>query len=740
MNSLVRTFLQAILLVASVNAVRAESMVRLVDAATDEPVAGATVRFQSLAGATSGSWLARRSDARGVAGNPFAGRTAVVIGHVGYETLRDTIEGTGEHLLRLAPRAVSGEQVVVTGQYAPTSSDQSLAAVRIIDRSQIESRSATTLRDLLASEIGIGLGNDLVLGTSLSLQGLSGQNVKILVDGVPVVGRVGGSIDLAQVPLANAERVEIVEGPMSVLYGTDALGGVVNIITSKKTRGALSGSAHGYYESVGSYTADARAGAFIGDTRFWFAGGRTLFTGFANPDTSRAKRWKPREQTTFDADITQFLGEHTVGLSANFLDDYILNRGLPRLPYRETAFDDTYRTRRTTLRLLAEGALSGDESYEFSAAYSDYARKKNTFLKNLVTLETQQSSVPGENDTSAVYSWNVRGRVNGVLPFAASTWEAGGEATTERLTGARISDGDQHQADYAVYARLEYKPWAWMSVQPGARFTYNTRYSAPAIPSLHLRISPDSILVFRASYGRGFRAPSLRDLYYTFVDINHNIQGNPSLRAETSHNINAGVSYSSRADASLLELGLSGYFNDVHDLITLVSDTGDLYIYSNVGDVRTIGGTFTSAYRWEGGSAKLGVALVGSSNNALITYGDVPTYTVTPELGAEATWRFLDGFELSADYKYTARVPRYVLGAGDVIERHVSEDYHMLNASVARSFLGERIKVRAGMRNIMDVTDVSFAVSSQTAHSSGDGTMPVAWGRSFILDLQLRVP
>ncbi len=111
------------------------------------------------------------------------------------------------------------------------------------------------------TELNVRLQNDPNLGSFLQMQGLSGQNIKILIDGVPVVGRVSGSIDLNQLPLTEVERVEIVEGPMSVLYGTDALGGVVNLITrDSRCAWEVRGLAH--YESVG-----------IHDTRLTISGG-----------------------------------------------------------------------------------------------------------------------------------------------------------------------------------------------------------------------------------------------------------------------------------------------------------------------------------------------------------------------------------------------------------------------------------------------------------------------------------
>jgi outer membrane receptor for ferrienterochelin and colicins len=73
-----------------------------------------------------------------------------------------------------------------------------------------------------------------VYGSSVSINGISGEGVKILVNGVPMVGRIDGKIDISQINLTNVERIEIVKGPQSVIYGTDALGGVINIITKEQ--------------------------------------------------------------------------------------------------------------------------------------------------------------------------------------------------------------------------------------------------------------------------------------------------------------------------------------------------------------------------------------------------------------------------------------------------------------------------------------------------------------------------
>ena len=89
--------------------------------------------------------------------------------------------------------------------------------------------------------------------------------------------------------------------------------------------------------------------------------------------------------------------------------------------------------------------------------------------------------------------------------------------------------------DYALFTSSEYKPINGLIIRPGLRYSYNTSYKSPLIPSLNLRYNRND-WIFRTSYSSGFRAPSIKDLYFNFVDSNHDIQGNPNLTAETSHN------------------------------------------------------------------------------------------------------------------------------------------------------------------------------------------------------------
>ena len=112
------------------------------------------------------------------------------------------------------------EEVVITGQINNTNIDSSVYKVKIIGQSILEKDVFQTVADVINFETNLNLEQDNILGSGVNIQGISGQNVKILIDDVPVIGRLNGNVDLSQILLHNVYQIEIIEGPLSVSYGT----------------------------------------------------------------------------------------------------------------------------------------------------------------------------------------------------------------------------------------------------------------------------------------------------------------------------------------------------------------------------------------------------------------------------------------------------------------------------------------------------------------------------------------
>ncbi len=189
--------------------------------------------------------------------------------------------------------------VSITASVNPRLATDNPYAIQVITRKTIEKMAAQNVADVLQNQSGVLLGQDPSLGASVQLQGLGGQNVKILINGVPMIGRLNGNIDVSQIPSENIERIEIVEGPMSVVYGTDAIGGVINIITKQSMRMSSRSRVKLFADQIGNLNLDGSVSEYRtlkkGSTwGFDATMGRQFFRGFDFDPETRSMDWKPK--------------------------------------------------------------------------------------------------------------------------------------------------------------------------------------------------------------------------------------------------------------------------------------------------------------------------------------------------------------------------------------------------------------------------------------------------------------
>ena len=160
-------------------------------------------------------------------------RARICITSVSYQNYIDTLQPGQDLLVSLRPDLISLDAVVVTGQHSPKPVDQSIYKIDVVDSRIMQQRGVNNLAEALANETSIRLSLDPATGMSVQLQGMSGENIKYLIDGVPIAGRVRGNIDLEQIKMVNIDQIEIVNGPTAVQYGTGAIAGVIKIITKQ---------------------------------------------------------------------------------------------------------------------------------------------------------------------------------------------------------------------------------------------------------------------------------------------------------------------------------------------------------------------------------------------------------------------------------------------------------------------------------------------------------------------------
>lgn len=736
----VRPFLLAVAVVPSV----LSAQVRLQCSAEN----GAPVPFASVTWRQQGEAITGQTDDTGALTVPADPARPLVLSvrMMGFDLLEDTLLGAGPHTLRLSPSSINMPELVVTGQYGASIAENAVHRVRVIDRGRLDRMAANSLGDALRNELTVRLGQDNILGTAVSMQGLGGENVKVLVDGVPVIGRQDGNLDLAQLDLTGIERVEVVEGPLSVNYGTNALAGTINLITRKRSNDPASARASAYAEHIGRLNLTGTATARLGRHDLVLTGGRNAFAGWdpatggwydptpTLADSTRHQQWKPREQL-FARLNHRWRGDRwDLGYKGEVFQDRITNRGRPRAPYHETAFDEQYLTHRLDNAVFAEGRLERGRRLSALLAHQRYRRIRNTWFRDLTDLSEQLVTTPGTQDTSRFTLTNLRATWASAPDSAWLTWEVGTDLNHETGIGDRMAGDGETISDLAAFASMELRPWSRLTLRPGLRYAYNTRYEAPLIPSLNLRWAPVPSLIVRAAYARGFRAPSLKELHLFFVDVNHDIVGNPDLRPERAHHGSAGLTYRAQREQGTWTAELTGFYNDVADLISLAQVSGTRYTYVNIGQMRTYGGTLGIGRddgRW---ALSAGASITGREDAVS------PSALWSPEARASATWtqRRL-GLTASLFYKYQGELANYITDAEGGVSRGTISAYHLADATLTKTFLDRRLGLTVGCKDLFDVRDLA-ATMAEGAHSAGASAVPMTTGRTWFLrlDVELR--
>lgn len=672
---------------------------------------------------------------------------------LGYQSKKLLIESPQNLIIRLTKSEVFLREVVVTAQYTPGSAAQAVHKIKVIDQEKIQRMAAMNLEDVLTNEVNMRIGQDAVLGSSISMQGVSGQNVKIMIDGVPVIGRQNGNIDLKQINLNDIEQIEIIEGPLSVNYGTDALAGTINIITKKQSDNKSEISFSSYNETVGRYNNLLSLNKQLGRLRIALNGGRNFFNGWdvgdqiepnnIQPiaDTTRTQSWDPRMQYFGRAQVSYSGKKQSISWRSEYFDERITNRGMPRKPYLEQAFDDVYVTRRMDHALNGQLELSPRLRLNGVAAYNQFERISNTYLVDLTTLERVLTGTPGDQDTAVAYQWMSR---SSLIYVASPKWlalELGYDVNTELAVGQRIENGEQRMGDYAVFSTAELKLGRSLTFRPGIRYAYNTAYSAPLTPSFNAKWAWEKWTV-RGAYARGFRAPSLKELYFNFVDINHNIVGNTSLVAEHSNNFNLSLGHRKFIRQTMIQWEASAFYNDIHNLITLglVDPATQAFSYINVGRAQTNGINASLGLVLEHLKINFGGAIIGIQNQFAVDHPD-GKFFYYPEVTGNLTYDwYQQGIDFSLFYKYQGSLPQVRINSNEELETGYIQGFNTLDANVTKHFWSERLSLGLGAKNLFNVQNVGIigGGSGGGVHASAANAAMVGMGRLYFLKLDFQ--
>ena len=663
----------------------------------------------------------------------------VNISCMGFKPVTDTLYHEGKFEIFLSQEFYPLDRVVVTGQFRPQPVDRSIYKVDVIDRKTINLKAANNLGDLLQNELSFQYRTEGVLGDFIRIRGLTGEHVKILIDGMPITGRVADRLELGQLSLYNVDHIEYIEGPMSVVYGSNALAGAINIITADNSDRKILATADAYYESIGVYNFNSSFSRKFGNHTFSLNGARNFHSGWGFKDSSRYKIWKPKLQYMAGASYSYRHKQFSLQFQTDYLNEELRDQDSLSLEnLYEKALDAYHFTTRWNNRFNLVNQYHENFILNLQAGYSYYEKRKITYLNDLVNLVKTPAENPDLHDTTLFHLASARGFVSNKTGKTFE-YQTGFDLSYEAARGKR-TQGRQQITDAALFMNFIVKPFKTFSLQPGFRYIYNSKYKSPFIYALNIKYQPGPF-TFRTSYARGFRAPSLKQLYLEFIDNIHDIHGNPDLKPETGNSINVSVDYSFKGTRQAGDFSIIAYYNSIHNAIQLVIDTTRpgwaTYLNIRENNLRTQGiESNISYYLFPRITLCFGVNLSGRNK-----ISEPGRFVYSTDYTASARYQSPRyNYEFALFYKYN---DDYLEFAGNfnpegrlegIAERYVSH-YHSMDITFSKQFPAINLIVTTGIKNLFDVTLVDSR-GNLNLHGSDAQSTPAGYGRTWFIQLK----
>ena len=535
---------------------------RVIDAATGRPVADAEVLI------AGDSTFVTRSDPAGIWRLRGAAVSAATIRvrRTGYR-FRTLVAAAGaDVVVALAPLPIALDQIVVTAARREQRLGDAVIATEVVSRADIDRTGASDVGAALTQQTGVQLEAGVPSGAGVQLQGFGAQRVLILVDGQPFTGRVNGTLDLSRVPTAMVDRIEIVKGPQSTLYGSDALGGVINIVTRRPDRSEVDGTISVTAGTQERREVAASIGAGAGRFAALLDGGyrhSALAPGVSGTNATYADRWDaaPRIRFVRDSSLAVDVSLFAIG---------------ERQRYRVGQLYQFADNRQLTAR-LGLTRRSGAHQFMPVLSYSQFDHLSRA------STEPQPVGTAGDRDHQGLAQL----QLGYAGPLLGAMVDAGIDARREDITADRVLGRTRIVSAVEPFAQATITVGA-LSIVPGARYTWSDRWGTNLAPRLAALWRPTDALTIRGAIGGGFRAPDFKELYLTFVNaaVGYAVAGNPTLRPERSENASVSVQWTPASGFARI----GAFHNRYHDFIEFVGPDGTgTYTYGNVAEGTTSG-------------------------------------------------------------------------------------------------------------------------------------------------------
>jgi outer membrane receptor for ferrienterochelin and colicins len=466
-------------------------------------------------------------------------------------------------------RSFNLNPVVVTGSGHHQRLKSTATPVHVLSSQEIREQGISTFDGALTRMMPQVSMAPNSMGTFLRLNGLGNKYILILINGQKLSGDISNNVDLNRINMSRVKRIEVLDGAASSLYGSDAIAGVINIITDQPTQNLVSVtsdthvSGHGilteavsldiYKNGFGSYTSFThdRADSYQTTDLEYVKGSDTetqktiapFFTGYRSNIIGQKFTYAPNRHLALNAGLDY---SYKITDRPETRDD--ITGG--------TDYEMRYKGFRWNLggiyKFTAKNSLQADftvDRFRYGKEY-DVATKSNAIgdyvqSKKQRTMEGELKAILGLMDNSTT--------------IIGADWR-------KDYLNATSGDIDEQVYTLAAYAQHEMRLFKDFTATLGLRYTYHETFNNHLTPKVTLMYAPGNFR-FRATYSAGFRAPGLDELYYHYYSVNRGKPqisfGNQNLKPEKSHYFSLNAEYRTQ----VIAVSVTGYLNRINDMV-----------------------------------------------------------------------------------------------------------------------------------------------------------------------------
>jgi outer membrane receptor for ferrienterochelin and colicins len=615
--------------------------------------------------------------------------------------------------------------------------------VMVITSEAIIKSGVTRLNEILNEQTGIILIPDESGFEGVQMQGLDAAYTMILIDGVPLVGRSSGVLDLSRISVGNIERIEIVKGASSALYGSEAMGGVINVITKRPKIDMFSGNLSYRYGTFN--TNDANANLLWKKKKF----AANLFANFYSTDgfdlnkSTWLKNVEKYHNTTIQPKMYYDFSENLkLTVSNRFFNQKIDNRAvIESEKYTGDAKEEEWNS-----QIKVEHRWNSKLYWEYELYATNY--KNDAFLNNPYNVLF---------DRTYYNQWLVRPEVRTTWSINKDKLTAGVGFNYETLDRTYFANNVKFNSEY-VYLQYDYNPSEKLNILAGFRYDNHSEYASQFSPKLAANYKFNPNFSLKASVGYGYKAPDFRQLFFDFTNpsVGYTVLGyniaesrlnefasqdllssrvagidfSEPLKPESSINFNFGGFYKKNK----LKVELNAFYNSISDLIdtraVAAKKSGqNIFSYFNYSNVFTYGVEFNSAYDFtKDFSVSLGYQYLTAKDKSVVDIFEEHQYIrnsdlQTIKIDKSDYFGLYNRSKHTANLKFAYTIPsikadvnlrvlyrsKYGLfdtngnGILDKYDKFIG-DYFITNLSASK-YITDKLMLQAGANNLFDYTD-----------------------------------